>query len=86
MYVMLSRARKLEDLWPVDLPPRHIFECFLQNQNPLLAERMREFQEVAARCEESAFRFLKSLGWHTHETISKHLTAAERERLSADES
>lgn len=63
MYVMLSRARKLEDLWLVDLPPRHMFESFLLDQNPLLVERMTEFQELAARSEESALRFPKYLGW-----------------------
>jgi len=44
MYVMLSRARKLEDLHLVDLPERHIFEKFLHEHNPLLVERMRTFE------------------------------------------
>ena len=83
LYVMLSRARKLEDLWLVDLPPRPMFESFLQDQNPLLVERMAEFQQVAMRSEESAVRFLKHLEWHVDDFVSKHLSAMERERLSA---
>ena len=83
LYVMLSRARKLEDLWLVDLPPRQMFESFLQDQNPLLVERMAEFQQVAMRSEESAVRFLKHLEWHVDDFVSKHLSAMERERLSA---
>ena len=83
LYVMLSRARKLEDLWLVDLPPRQMFESFLHDQNPLLVERMAEFQQVAMRSEESAVRFLKHLEWHVGDFVSKHLSAMERERLSA---
>ncbi|CAK9053711.1 unnamed protein product [Durusdinium trenchii] len=69
MYVMLSRARKLEDLHLVDLPERHIFEKFLHEHNPLLVERMRTFEAQALQDETNALRYIKRLDWHQQEYV-----------------
>ncbi|CAK9053900.1 unnamed protein product [Durusdinium trenchii] len=69
MYVMLSRARKLEDLHLVDLPERRIFEKFLREHNPLLVERMRTFEAQALQDETNALRYIKRLDWHQQEYV-----------------
>ena len=46
VYVMMSRARQLGDVFIVDLPKREIFEGFLQARNPTLVRRMQELEYV----------------------------------------
>ena len=70
-YVMLSRPTKLEDLWIVDLPPRNVFEKFLHEHNPLLVQRMQEFEGQACVDERKALKYVQdfhgsaSLGCHS---------------------
>ena len=81
MYVMLSRPTKLEDLWIVDLPPRNVFEKFLHEHNPLLVQRMREFEGQACVDERKALKYVHRLSWQCIPWVSQHLSADE---MSAD--
>ena len=77
IYVMLSRPRKLEDLFIIDLPPRHIFEHFLHEHNPLLVQRMKEFEQQAKLDEVRAMSYLRKLQWHQKEGIARQLSAGD---------
>ena len=80
-YVMLSRPTKLEDVWIVDLPPRNVFEKFLHEHNPLLVQRMREFEGQACVDERKALKYVHRLSWQCIPWVSQHLSADE---MSAD--
>lgn len=63
VYVMMSRARQLEDVFIVDLPKREIFEGFLQTHNPTLVRRMQELEDMSRSSEDVAEKIARSLGW-----------------------
>ena len=73
IYVMLSRPRKLDDLWIIDLPPRHMFEQFLHEHNPSLVQRMKEFEQQAKVDEINALAYLSKLQWQRREEIRQML-------------
>ena len=70
MYVMLSRPRKLDDLWIIDLPERDVFEGHLHAHNTTLVERMQQFEAQALRDESRALSYVRKLGWHSSEFVS----------------
>eukprot|EP00435_Cladocopium_sp_Y103_P048345 s4006_g14.t1 len=82
LYVMLSRARKLEDLWIIDLPPRGMFETFLHEHNKMLVARMKEFEARAADDEVEALPYLRKLGWNANERLKALLSPEDLERLA----
>ena len=63
LYVMLSRARQLDDLFLVDLPEREVVESLLTSANPTLVQRMRVFEQRAEESAKVAQRIARSLGW-----------------------
>ncbi|CAE7222568.1 hypothetical protein AK812_SmicGene41034 [Symbiodinium microadriaticum] len=63
VYVMLSRARKLEDLFIVDMPDRDIFEGALRRLNPTLVARMEELQRMSAESLRGAKKDAAWLKW-----------------------
>ena len=63
VYVMMSRARQLDDVFIVDLPKREIFEGFLQAHNPTLVCRMGELEDMSRHSEDVAEKISRSLGW-----------------------
>ena len=63
LYVMLSRARQLDDLFLVDLPEREVVESLLTSANPTLVQRMRDFEQRAEESAKVAQRIARSLGW-----------------------
>ncbi len=63
LYVMLSRARQLDDLFLVDLPERKVVESLLTSANPTLVERMGYFEQRAEESRKVARRIARSLGW-----------------------
>ena len=63
LYVMLSRATKLDDILIFDLPDRHVFEQGLL-ELPKLALRMQQFETKAQACVLVAEDIMrKKLGW-----------------------
>ena len=74
IYVMLSRPRKLDDLWIIDMPPRHMFQRFLHENNPLLVQRMQEFEQQAKLDETNALSYVSKLQWHKNESIWSNLS------------
>ena len=70
MYVMLSRPRKLDDLWIIDLPERDVFEGHLHARNTTLVERMQQFEAQALRDESRALSYVRKQGWHSSEFVS----------------
>ena len=70
MYVMLSRPRKLDDLWIIDLPERDVFEGHLHARNTTLVERMQQFEAHALRDKSRALSYVRKLGWHSSEFVS----------------
>ena len=83
IYVMLSRPRKLDDLWIIDmpLPPRHMFQRFLHENNPLLVQRMQEFEQQAKLDETNALSYVSKLQWHKNECIWSKLSVEDKEHL-----
>ena len=73
LYVMMSRPTKLDDLWIIDMPPRVMFETYLQEVNPVLVKRMEEFQKQAARDEENAVSYFTKLGWRQRPELAAKL-------------
>ena len=63
VYIMMSRARQLDDVFIVDLPKREIFEGFLQAHNPTLVRRMQELEDMSRASEVVAENIARSLGW-----------------------
>lgn len=63
LYVMLSRARQLDDLFLVDLPERKVVESLLTSANPTLVQRMRHFEQQAKESTKVAQGIAHSLGW-----------------------
>ena len=63
LYVMLSRARQLDDLFLVDLPERKVVESLLTSANPTLVQRMRHFEQQAKESTRVAQGIAHSLGW-----------------------
>ena len=63
VYVMMSRARQLDDVFIVDLPKREIFEGFLQAHNPTLVRRMQELEDMSHASEVVAENIARSVGW-----------------------
>ena len=74
IYVMLSRPRKLDDLWIIDLPPRHMFQHCLHDHNPLLVQRMKEFEQQAKLDEMKALSYVGKLQWHQKDAIARQLS------------
>ena len=63
LYVMLSRATKLDDILIFDLPDRHVFEQGLL-ELPKLALRMQQFETKAQACVLVAEDIMREkLGW-----------------------
>ena len=81
IYVMLSRPRKLDDLWIIDMPPRHMFQRFLHENNPLLVQRMQEFEQQAKLDETNALSYVSKLQWHKNESIWSKLSVEDKEHL-----
>lgn len=81
IYVMLSRPRKLDDLWIIDMPPRHMFQRFLHENNPLLVQRMQEFEQQAKLDETNALSYVSKLQWHKNESIWSNLSVEDKEHL-----
>lgn len=81
IYVMLSRPRKLDDLWIIDMPPRHMFQRFLHEHNPLLVQRMQEFEQQAKLDETNALSYVSKLQWHKNESIWSKLSVEDKEHL-----
>lgn len=81
IYVMLSRPRKLDDLWIIDMPPRHMFQQFLHEHNPLLVQRMQEFEQQAKLDETNALSYVSKLQWHKNESIWSKLSVEDKEHL-----
>ena len=81
IYVMLSRPRKLDDLWIIDMPPRHMFQRFLHENNPLLVQRMQEFEQQAKLDETNALSYVSKLQWHKNECIWSKLSVEDKEHL-----
>ena len=81
IYVMLSRPRKLDDLWIIDMPPRHMFQRFLHEHNPLLVQRMQEFEQQAKLDETNALSYVSKLQWHKNESIWNKLSVEDKEHL-----
>ena len=81
IYVMLSRPRKLDDLWIIDMPPRHMFQRFLHENNPLLVQRMQEFEQQAKLDETNALSYVSKLQWHKNESIWSKLSIEDKEHL-----
>ena len=81
IYVMLSRPRKLDDLWIIDMPPRHMFQQFLHEHNPLLVQRMQEFEQQAKLDETNALSYVSKLQWHKNESIWNKLSVEDKEHL-----
>ena len=81
IYVMLSRPRKLDDLWIIDMPPRHMFQRFLHENNPLLVQRMQEFEQQAKLDETNALSYVSKLQWHKNECIWCKLSDEDKEHL-----
>ena len=63
LYVMLSRARQLDDLFLVDLPDREVVESLLTSANPTLVRRMQQFEQRAVASRKVAQGIARSLGW-----------------------
>ena len=63
VYVMMSRARQLDNFFIVDLPKREIFEGFLQAHNPTLVRRIEELEDMSRSSEDVAEKIAQSLGW-----------------------
>ena len=81
IYVMLSRPRKLDDLWIIDMPPRHMFQRFLHENNPLLVQRMQEFEQQAKLDETNALSYVSKLQLHKNESIWSKLSVEDKEHL-----
>ena len=81
IYVMLSRPRKLDDLWIIDMPPRHMFQRFLHENNPLLVQRMQEFEQQAKLDETNALSYVSKLQWHKNESLWSKLSVEDKEHL-----
>ena len=81
IYVMLPRPRKLDDLWIIDMPPRHMFQRFLHEHNPLLVQRMQEFEQQAKLDETNALSYVSKLQWHKNESIWSKLSVEDKEHL-----
>ena len=81
IYVMLSRPRKLDDIWIIDMPPRHMFQRFLHEHNPLLVQRMQEFEQQAKLDETNALSYVSKLQWHKNESIWSKLSVEDKEHL-----
>ena len=81
IYVMLSRPRKLDDIWIIDMPPRHVFQRFLHEHNPLLVQRMQEFEQQAKLDETNALSYVSKLQWHKNESIWSKLSVEDKEHL-----
>ena len=79
--MMLSRPRKLDDLWIIDMPPRHMFQRFLHEHNPLLVQRMQEFEQQAKLDETNALSYVSKLQWHKNESIWSKLSVEDKEHL-----
>ena len=75
IYVTLSRPRKLDDLWIIDLPRRQMFEQLLHEQHPLLVQRMKEFKQQAQVDEMNALSYVSKLQWHQRDGIRGLLSA-----------
>ena len=69
LYVLLSRATKLQDVYIVDLPERHWFERKLTETNPCLVERMRFFQRRSDASKLEGQRFLEKLNWNRNSYV-----------------
>ena len=69
LYVLLSRATKLQDVYIVDLPERHWFERKLTETNPCLVERMRFFQHRSDASKLEGQRFLEKLNWNRNSYV-----------------
>ena len=62
IYVLLSRATKLDDLLLVGMPARRLFEKGLLAL-PVLQQRMRTLEDPAAQDRAAAEGIMKSLDW-----------------------
>ena len=69
LYVLLSRATKLQDVYIVDLPERHWFERKLTETNQCLVERMRFFQSRSDASKLEGKRFLDKLNWNRNSYV-----------------
>lgn len=69
LYVLLSRATKLQDVYIVDLPERHWFERKLTETNQCLVERMRFFQQRSDASKHEGKRFLEKLNWNRNSYV-----------------
>ena len=63
----------MDDLWIIDLPPRHMFEQFLHEHNPALVQRMKEFEQQAKVDEINALAYLSNLQWQHRDEIRQML-------------
>ncbi|CAK9096081.1 Transketolase, partial [Durusdinium trenchii] len=63
LYVMLSRATKLSDLWLIGVPERPYFEGFLHEHNKTLVDRMSLFERLSVQNEQAAEKYIQKLLW-----------------------
>ena len=79
VYVMLSRATKLDDIWIVGLPDRDVFES--KNGPGLaalgkLAARLAYFDRMAQAGERDSERLMQNLGWSSGLDFSRDRSAS----------
>ena len=82
---MLSRARKFDDLWLVDLPAREYFEKFLCENNVRLVERVRAFEQQSKADQADAAKYIQQLGWldnpYVQSRVHRSAPPAQRRRI-----
>ncbi|CAK9107069.1 Uncharacterized protein SCF082_LOCUS49855, partial [Durusdinium trenchii] len=87
LYVMLSRATKLSDLWLIGVPERPYFEGFLHEHNKTLVDRMSLFERLSVQNEQAAEKYIQKLLWRGNAYVNRTLGVsgtgqAKRRRLT----
>ncbi|CAK9076536.1 Transketolase [Durusdinium trenchii] len=87
LYVMLSRATKLSDLWLIGVPERPYFEGFLHERNKTLVDRMSLFERLSVQSEQAAEKYIQKLLWRGNAYVNRTLGVsgtgqAKRRRLT----
>ena len=87
LYVMLSRATTLSDLWLIGVPERPYFEGFLHERNKTLVDRMRLFERLSVESEPAAEKYIQKLDWRQNAYVNRTLGVsgvgqAKRRRLT----
>ena len=75
IYVLLSRATKLDDVLLVGMPARQLFEQGLLAL-PVLQQRMKALEDRAAQDRAAAEGIMKSLDWPTPQHFDHAFEAA----------